>query len=235
MSNTISQTFINNVKKSAKEIKKTNKVNHSTALELASKKAGYSSYHALDQTFKNQKTPQINYINEVREVIELIIDSDHCTKVIKDYEFAISKYHDTKNINDIKAKILKKVLDAFDNGINHDGQNPNADYQLLTSGFYNESIKELGYSIIREDGIERKIKGNLIVALGHFFRSIHDCFQSQRFIHPNFETYLADWIRSLTITEGSVSKKIKDMYAPNEYVGFQNGSTYWKPLLNQSN
>jgi len=226
MSNTISQTFINNVKKSAKEIKKTNKVNHTTALELASKEAGYSSYHALDQTFKNQNKSQINYIQEVREVIKLIIDSEHGTKVIKHNEFTLSKYHDIKNI---KPKILEKVLGAFDNGINHDGINPNADLQLLTSGFYNESIKELGYSMIREDSIERKIKGNLLVAVGHFVRSVHDCFQYRIFIHPNFDIYLSDWVRSVGFIEEEVTKTIKEFCAPNEYIGFKNGSTYWKP------
>jgi hypothetical protein len=229
MSNNVSPTFINNVKNSAKKIKKEKNINHSTALDLASNQVGYPSYHALNQTFKNQKRPQINYIQEVREVIELIIDSDHCTKVIKDNEFTLSKYHDTKSINDIKAKILKKVLDAFDNGINHDGQNPEADYQLLTSGFYNESIKELGHSMAKEDAIGRKVKGNLLVAVGHFFRSVHDCFQSQRFIHPSFNVYLSDWVRSVAFREEKVTKAIKEFSTSNEYVGLKNGSTYWKP------
>ena len=231
MSNTISQTFINNVKKSAKKIKKTNKVNHSIALELASKKVGYPSYHALNQTFKNQNKPQIDYIQRVRGYIEAIINGEYGTKIIKDNEFSLSQYHD---INGIKPKILEKTLDAFDNGINHDGinhdgKNPNADFQLLTSGFYNEDIKNLGHSMKIKDAIEEKIQGRLFVAAGHFFRSVHDCFQHQRFIHPSFDVYLSDWVRSLDSREEEVTKKIKELCVPNEYVGFNNGSTYWKP------
>jgi hypothetical protein len=232
MTKSISPTFIKNVKKSAKKLKKELNINHSEALELVSKDAGFSSFHALQKTFNNQIRTEINHVHEVRKFLIKIVEGDHGTSVIKYYKSTLSKYHDTA---DIKPKILTKILDVFDNGVNHDGQNARADLALLAHGFDNETIKEAGHRILKEDDVERKIKGNLLVALGHFFRSVHDCFQSQRFVHPSFEVYLADWVRSLRMNEEKVNKIMRELYVANDYVGFKNGSTYWKPLSQQSN
>ncbi|MFT4803983.1 MAG: hypothetical protein ACI9YE_001180 [Psychroserpens sp.] len=232
MSKLISPTFIKNVKQSAKKLKKELSINHTKALELASKEAGFSSYHALQKTFSNTNTSERNYVQDIRNYLIKIIESEHCTSVIKDHEVSLLKYHD---IEDIKPKVMDTILDAFDNGIKHDGQNANADLVLLKSGFYNEAIKDLGYSIIEKDGIDKKIQGNLLVALGHFFRSVHDCFSSQRFIHPSFEIYLADWLRALKINESHVSTTMHELFVANEYSGLPNGTTYWKPFNNKSN
>tara|TARA_R110001583_G_scaffold68130_1_gene194171 strand:+ start:517 stop:1221 length:705 start_codon:yes stop_codon:yes gene_type:complete len=230
MSKLISPTFIKNVKKSAKSLKKELNIDHTKALELASKEAGFSSYHALQTTFENQKKPEIDFIQEVRQILISYMESDSGGTAIKANEYSLSQYHDTSDIVTIKSKVLTKLLDAFDNGIEHNGKNISADYSLLTSGPYNESIKEAGYSLMKEDDIKQKVMGNILVSLGHYYRSVHDCFKSKRLIHPNFEVYLSDWIRSVRADGQHASEIMHKLYSSNKYNGLRSGTTYWKPF-----
>ncbi|WP_025822451.1 hypothetical protein [Shewanella marina] len=226
MSKHITSTFFENVKKSAKKLKKNLNIPHSEALDLASQKAGYPTYHALITAYKKQIQTPTNLDSFIREALTEIIDSEYNRKEIDVEGHIISKNHN--DAEDIHSLVRSKLLEIFDNGINHTGVNISADWSVCRYGIDKESLKDMGYELIEFGSIEERTVGALIVCLGHFYRSAADCYVSRRLIHPNFNTYLTDWIRSTAIIGSDSSQILLEMYPENKYNGLAKGTSYWK-------
>lgn len=225
MSEQITSTFFNNVKKSATKLKKTQKIKHTQALELASQEVGYPTFYALNKAYKNKVSIQTDFIQDVRNFLINFVSSEYGSEVIEKNRSMISDYH--QGAEDIHSIVLSKLLDVFDHGVDDDGTNINAGWSVVNWCICKETIKDIGYHCIQQDSIEDKIKGNLLVSMGHFFRSTADSYQSRRLTHPNFIIYVADWVRSVGADKLCQSKMLK-MYSENEYNGLVKGTTYWK-------
>jgi len=225
MSEQITSTFYSNVKKSAKKLKKTLSIPHSKALELASQQAGYPTFYALDKAYKNKKPTQADFIQDVRNILINFVGSEYGNEVIEEYRSMVSGYH--QGDEDIHSIVQSKLLDIFDHGVDDDGTNINAGWSVVNWCLCKETIKEIGYHYIKKDSIEDKIKGNLLVSMGHFFRSTADSYQSRRLVHPNFTIYVADWVRSIGAGNECQSMMLK-IYSENENNGLAKGTTYWK-------
>ncbi|WP_032096123.1 MULTISPECIES: hypothetical protein [unclassified Alteromonas] len=225
MAKQITSTFYNNVKKSAKKLKKSLCISHSKALELASQQAGYPTFYSLDKAYKNKIPTQADFIQDVRRFLINFVGSEYGNKVIEKNRTMISGYH--QGAEDIHSMVLSKLLDVFDHGVDDDGTNINAGWSVVNWCLCKETIKEIGYHYIQKESIEDKIKGNLLVSMGHFFRSTADSYQSRRLVHPNFIIYVADWIRSIGADDECQPVMLK-MYSENENNGLAEGVTYWK-------
>ena len=225
MSKRITSTFYSNVKKSAKSLKKTLGIKHSEALELASKQAGYPTYHALKTAYKSQMQPEDEFIKNIRNGLINFVKGEYGCKVIEDNRTVISRHH--SGAEDIHSIVLEKLLEVFDYGIDDDGTNIDAGWSVVNWAICKETIKEIGHNYAGKANIEDQIKGALLVSLGHFFRSAADSYESRRLVHPPFVIYVADWVRSITVNEESIQRLLM-MYPKNEYNGIAKGTSYWK-------
>ncbi|MBE3794209.1 hypothetical protein HJ184_24475 [Vibrio parahaemolyticus] len=225
MSNDLTETFIKNVKKSAKKIKSDLNISHTEALEIVAKNHGYPSYHSLITRFNNQDTPAIKLIEVIRTSLIKIVSSEAGLAAIESSRSIVSRYHSESDLEQVTLSVL---LDVFDSGVRHDGYNVDAEWSILAWSIDKEGIKELGYHYLKGDDMDSKVVGALFVALGHFYRSAVDSLVSRRLVHPNFETYLADWVRSVNIDTKEVTTVLLGLFPENSRNGITHGTSYWK-------
>ena len=224
MSAGITKTFIKKVKKEAKSIKIDLDISHSKALEVASNRAGFPTYHALLKRYQNQDKVVFDFIQDVREVLERFIKSDYGVSIIDRHSDMLQRHLHSENTHEL---VLSKILDIYDNGVKG-CENLNGDWTIVNWLIDKETIKKYGYRYIRMETNHHKVKGALLVSLGHFFRSAADCYESRRLTHPNFKTYLADWVRSVSIMDQKDQQLLLEMFPANKANKIAPGTSYWK-------
>ncbi|EGR0366519.1 hypothetical protein FHO46_17485 [Vibrio cholerae] len=225
MSNHLTATYIKNVKKLAKKIKSDLNVSHSEALEIVAKREGYPSYHSLISRFNNQNTLAIKLIKLTRKSLIEVVSSEAGLDVIENSRSIVGRYH---RDSDLVKVTLSVLLDVFDKGVKHDGVNIDAERSILAWSIDKEAIKELGYQHLKSDDLDSKVVGVLFVALGHFYRSAVSSMVSQPIVHPNFETYLADWVRSVGLGNKEVITTLLGYFPGNPRNGIPTGTSYWR-------
>ena len=212
MSAGITQTFIKKVKREAKSIKIDRDISHSKALEIASNRAGFPTYHALLKRYQNQDKAVFDFIQDIREGLERFIKSDYGVSIIDNHSDMLHRHLHSENIHD---RVLSKILNVYDNGV-ISCENLNGDWAIVNWAIDKETIKKNGHRYISMETNHHKVKGALLVSLGHFFRSAADCYESRRLIHPNFKTYLADWVRSVSIMGQKDQQLLLEMFPANK-------------------
>lgn len=224
MSNHLTSTFISNIKKSAKTLKKELGISHSKSLELAAKDAGYDSYHALQARFKNQSKSPANYTDFARQFLIQFVKSEVGIAGIEQGRSIVERYHSQ---DDLQSIVLSTLIDVFDHGLNHDGNDIDAEWSILNWALDKEYIKEMGWEALRSNDQELQLKGTLLIALGHFYRSTVYCLSDRRLIHANFEDYVSDWVRSVGVDNATITEKLSSFYPKSNVSGLSNGSSVW--------
>lgn len=85
----------------------------------------------------------------------------------------------------------------------------------------------MGWEALRSNDQELQLKGTLLIALGHFYRSTVYCLSDRRLIHANFEDYVSDWVRSVGVDNATITDKLSNLYPKNNVSGLSNGSSVW--------
>ncbi|MEZ9012784.1 hypothetical protein AB6D76_10995 [Vibrio splendidus] len=227
MSKLITSSFISNVKKSAKQLKKELGISHSEALEVTSKKAGFASYYALQNSHANQSKLSVSPKKFARQFLISFIESDAGIAGIEHSRSTIERHHPNQ---DLKPIVLSTLLDVFDFGLNHDDININAKWSILKWALDTERMKEIGQQALEDDKEGFQIKGALLIALGHFYRSTGYCLSDHRLIHANFETYVSDWVRSVSVYNTTATTALSRAFPKNKTSGISPGSSVWSHL-----
>jgi len=196
--------LIAHVKKKAKQLQKNspNKTHCQCLHEIAQEK-GFRNYFDLKQQDKEQK----------------------------------QKVHSATCFIDIHADIIKKVIatcavddesvpELWDLLFTNISSNSDLERieQLTRWKIDKETIKNYGYSALERDSEQDKIVGNILVSIGHYYRSLMD--NSARGIaeHINFKTYFGYWLLGFG-KDKEVLKKLRRSYP---YDG-EPGGTSWAP------
>ncbi len=119
------------------------------------------------------------------------------------------------------------MIDVFDHGLNHLGNDIGAEWSILNWALDKEYIKEMGWEALQSNDQELQLKGTLLIALGHFYRSTVYCLSDRRLIHANFEDYVSDWVRSVSVDNATITEKLSSFYPKNSVSGLSNGSSVW--------
>jgi len=217
---TLTKTALNKIKKEAKRIKGVYSIPHSQALELVAKQEGFESYWAAKKCHKasiNSSSPP-SPKSEILNKALILMDS-----IFKVPLFGEEVVLKLENVTIENTKDLH--VDIFKNGISELTKTFGNLFAVLGYSFDKESIKEFGYELLKEDDSEKKLMGLLYIALSHFYRSA----QSSTDKHPNFEEYLADWLRSLNFVDNELStvSLLSGIFPEKENPKMKHGSTHW--------
>ena len=92
-----------------------------------------------------------------------------------------------------------------------------------------EMLKEIGYSFQKSHGHQYKI-GCILVAMGHYYRSLMDNCSYQIGEHIVFKSYFGYWLRNDFINNPTVLEELKLLYPINgerEMIGATTWTSKW--------
>ena len=215
--------IIAHVKKRAKKLLKQNRdkqnsgKTHSQCLEECSRDLGYRDYHDLMQ--------QADSLNNSAASRTCLIDK---------YPELINKAFNNCITKEPKDELIAKFWDLLRTPINN--ESPLKDIEQLTRwGINKETLKDYGYSLLESKNTQYEDLGYLLLAMGHYFRSVMDNCKYQIAEHPKFTDYFGLWLRSRYSNSNSeqnsstVINELKQFYTFNENEELFKGATSWAP------
>lgn len=214
---TITKTKFANLKKAAKLIKKELNIKHMESLDIAAKREGYDSYRDFEKSYsKNHKQTEKDKmsINDfAKHMLSNICDMPElfCTG--------------SKFLEADKEEIKNQFLRAFEEGVIEKPALRNRNLHRFAFGMDKEHVKKEGYKGLNSEDMNSRISGALLVAMGHFFRSVHYCFTDNRNVHVNFATYMADWLDALSLVkpDSDLYSILRKNFPENDIVIMKNG------------
>ncbi len=221
---TLTKTALNKIKKEAKRIKGVYAITHSQALEIVAKQEGFESYWAAKKCHKasinNSTTPSPK--SEILNKALILMDSIFKVPVFGEEVLGKLESITIENTKDLH-------IDIFKNGISELTKTYGNLFSVLGYSFDRESVKQVGYELLREDDSEKKLMGLLYIALSHFYRSAQNSTTHVDVKHPNFEGYLTDWLRSIPLHDNQLSSAslLSGIFPDSKNPKMINGSTYW--------
>lgn len=210
--------LIAHVKKRAKKLYKQNPVKtHSQCLEECSRDLGYRNYHDLMR--------QANSLNSNAVPRACLIDK---------YSELINKAFDGCITKEPKDELIAKFWDLLCTPINNESPLENIE-QLTRWKINKETLKQYGDSCLESKKTQYEDLGYLLLAMGHYFRSVMDNCRHQIAEHPKFTDYFGLWLRSMYPNSKSeqnsstVICELKQFYTFNENEELFKGATSWAP------
>ncbi|GGF13983.1 hypothetical protein NQU96_05640 [Pseudoalteromonas elyakovii] len=215
--------LIAHVKKRAKKLHKQNRDKQnsektlSQCLEECSQDLGYRDYHDLMQ--------QANSLNNSVASRTCLIDK---------YPDLVNKAFNNCITKEPKEELIAKFWDLLRTPINNESSLE--DIEKLTRWEINkETLKDYGYSCLESKKTQYEDLGYLLLAMGHYFRSVMDNCRYQIAEHPKFTDYFGLWLRSMYPNSNSeqnsstVICELKQFYTFNENEELFKGATSWAP------
>ncbi|WP_238134425.1 DUF4165 domain-containing protein [Vibrio cincinnatiensis] len=95
-----------------------------------------------------------------------------------------------------------------------------------------EKLKQYGYSCHEGENKQYEDLGYILVAIGHYYRSLMDNCSYQIGEHINFKSYFGYWLRAMhpnAQTNSPVLEALKHFYPANGDQGLSIGATSWAP------
>lgn len=215
--------LIAHVKKRAKKLYKQNldkqnpEKKHSQCLEECSKNLGYRDYHDLKQ--------QADSLNNSAASRTCLIDK---------YPELINKAFDGCITKEPKDELIAKFWDLLRTPINNESPLEDIE-QLARWEIDKETLKQYGYSCLKSKKAQYEDLGYLLLAVGHYFRSVMDNCRYQIAEHPKFTDYFGLWLRSMypnsnnEQNSSTVLSELKQFYTFNENEELFKGATSWAP------
>lgn len=209
------QNLIAHAKKSAKKLHKISpEKSHSQCLDEISQDLGFRDYHELHkkhQTEGLEFKANICLIDKYSEVIRRVIA--HC----------IDKEQ--------KEDLVNEFWCLLSTTINSDSEIKHIE-QLTRWSIDKEKLKKYGYSCYESENKQHVYLGYILVAIGHYYRSLMDNCSRQICEHINFKNYFGSWLRNVgpkPQTSSAVLEALKERYPENVGQGLSNGATSWAP------
>lgn len=207
--------LIAHVKKTAKKLHKTfPEISHSQFLIQTAQDLGFRDYHDLLQQNKIQGSKleaNICLIDKYSEIIK---------KVLAD---CIDKEQKNELVNEFFG-LLSTAIDT-DSNLKHVEQ-------LTRWTIDKEKLKQYGYSCHEGENKQYEDLGYILVAIGHYYRSLMDNCSYQIGEHINFKSYFGYWLRAMhpnAQTNSPVLEALKHFYPANGDQGLSIGATSWAP------
>jgi len=232
MSTIHSNNIIAHVKNHAKKLKKANPtLKHNQCLDECAQSLGYTNYYQLlNQNSLNspQKSAASTSILEefsaiIKEVLDLSLSTD-----IED--FSTLQTDTLQSKASIISEYWQLLLDPIDKQTDLKKVE-----QLTRWGIDKEIIKEIGHDAEkREDGRIKRL-GYMLVAIGHYYRSLMDNCSYKIAEHINFESYFCHWLHSMYPNvqgngiNSKVLKELKQRYPIKDKLGMRSSATSWAP------
>ena len=198
-------------------INKTQEKTHSQCLEECSRDLGYRNYHDLMQ--------QANLLNSNAVPRACLIDK---------YSELINKAFDGCITKEPKDELIAKFWDLLCTPINNESPLENIE-QLTRWKIDKETLKQYGDSCLESKKTQYEDLGYLLLAMGHYFRSVMDNCRYQIAEHPKFTDYFGLWLRSMypnsniESNSSTVLDELKQFYTFNENEELFKGATSWAP------
>ncbi|MBU2967618.1 hypothetical protein Q4508_11095 [Amphritea sp. 2_MG-2023] len=209
------QNLIAHVKKTAKKLHKTSpEKSHNQCLNQTALDLGFRDYHDLLQQNKTQGSEleaNICLIDKYSEVIK---------KVLAD---CIDKEQKDELVHDFWV-LLSTTINA-DSNLKHVEQ-------LTRWTIDKEKLKQYGYSCHEDENKQYEDLGYILVAIGHYYRSLMDNCSYQIGEHINFKSYFGYWLRAMypsAQTSSKILETLKQLYPENGDQGLSIGATSWAP------
>ena len=201
--------LIAHVKKQAKKLHKNSpEKKHSQCLNEIAQEHGYRDFHDLRQQNKEQghKIPSSlcsidTYEDTIKKIIAVCLDGDY----------------------EKQQGLVPELWDLLFTEITSESDLHRIE-QLTRVELDKETIKNYGYDALRKDSEQEKILGNILVSIGHYYRSLMDNSAHKIAEHINFKTYFGYWLLRYGQDE-EVTEKLKKSYP---YDGAP-GGTSWAP------
>tara|TARA_R110000751_G_scaffold307906_1_gene434715 strand:- start:268 stop:945 length:678 start_codon:yes stop_codon:yes gene_type:complete len=210
--------IIAHAKKLAKKLRKQNpEKQHLQCLEEVSQSLGYRNYHDLMQ--------QVNSLNNSADPRACLIDK---------YSELINKAFDGCITKEPKDELIAKFWDLLCTPINNESPLENIE-QLTRWKIDKETLKQYGDSCLESKKTQYEDLGYLLLAMGHYFRSVMDNCRYQIAEHPKFTDYFGLWLRSMypnsniESNSSTVLDELKQFYTFNENEELFKGATSWAP------
>jgi flagellin-specific chaperone FliS len=207
--------LIAHVKKTAKKLHKTfPEISHSQFLIQTAQDLGFRDYHDLLQQNKVQGSKleaNICLIDKYSEIIK---------KVLAD---CIDKEQKDELVNEFFGLLSTAIV--TDSNLKHVEQ-------LTRWTIDKEKLKQYGYSCHEGENKQYEDLGYILVAIGHYYRSLMDNCSYQIGEHINFKSYFGYWLRAMhpnAQTNSPVLEALKHFYPTNGDQGLSIGATSWAP------
>ncbi|QBG36868.1 hypothetical protein [Litorilituus sediminis] len=198
------QNLIVHVKKKAKQLQKSSpEKKHCQCLDEIAQEKGFRDYFDLKQKNKEQKQEiPLNpyFIDAHADIIKTVIAN--CA---------------------VEDELVPELWDLLFANISSDSDIQHIE-QLTRCKIDKEAIKNYGYAALKSDSEQDKILGNILVSIGHYYRSLMDNSAHKIGEHINFKTYFGYWLLRFG-QDKEVLEKLKRSYP---YDG-ESGGTSWAP------
>lgn len=196
--------LIAHVKKKAKQLQRNspNKT-HCQCLDEIAQEKGFRDYFDLKQQNKEQKRKVPSgpcFIETHADIIKKVITT--CA---------------------VENELAAELWDLLFTNISSDSDLERIE-QLTRWKIDKETIKSYGYSALERDSEQDKILGNILVSIGHYYRSLMDNSARKIAEHIDFKTYFGYWLLGFC-KDKEILEKLKKSYP---YDG-KSGGTSWAP------
>ncbi|MDO6613106.1 hypothetical protein Q4601_18310 [Shewanella sp. 1_MG-2023] len=227
-----SNNVIVHVKKLAKKLKKAKPtLKHNQCLDECAQSLGYTNYyqlltqHPLHSSQDSVATTSIleQFSVKIKEVLDFSL-SKHKE------DFSTLQTDTLQSKESIIAEYWQLLLEPIDKQTDL-----NKVEQLTRWGIDKEIIKEIGHYAEKEEDGEIKRLGYLLVAIGHYYRSLMDNCSRQIAEHINFESYFCHWLHSMhpnvqgNDVNSKALKELKQRYPIKDNLEMHNHATSWAP------
>lgn len=209
------KNLIAHAKKTAKKLHKTSpEKSHSQCLNQTAQDLGFRDYHDLLQQNKIQGSEleaNICLIDKYSEIIKEVL-ADCINKEQKD-------------------ELVNELLGLLSTDIDTDSNLKHVE-QLTRWTIDKEKLKQYGYSCHEGENKQYKDLGYILVAIGHYYRSLMDNCSYQIGEHINFKIYFGYWLRAMypgAQNSSKVLETLKQLYPENGDQGLSVGATSWAP------
>lgn len=189
-------------------------------------------HQCLDEIAQELGFSDFNYLVRQEKCTDLRLKNGIC--LIEKHEELIKKVLADCVDKTSDAKLVTEFWNLLFSPINIDSQLKHIE-QLTRLRIDKEKLKQYGYSCHESDSKQYEGLGYILVAIGHYYRSLMDNCSHQIGEHITFKSYLGHWLRSMypntknNQTNSTVLKELKQLYPVSGEQELSVGATSWAP------